>query len=220
MFETVTATSWSVRLVDPKAYGSAGNRACLWDMAREQLVKEGYIDMDGARIQAKVDEMVAFHNQQTDQPGFRRIDNPNLIGENQPIYKQEWSTAVPGGTKLKAGDQWASPDGGTVMKVEAATNDKGGATVQLRVYRDDGGGFGMVADHSLGTNIKDIEITQDGQITVTDNAGQKRSVYGTGQSTNARLEVQNDGNVVLYGEKNGQPKAVLWASHSQRIAPT
>ena len=218
MVDSVTASNWNIRQVDPKAYGSAGNRACLWDIAREQLVKEGYVDMNGPRIQAKVDEIVAFHNQQTSQPGFRRINNPHAIGANQTIYTPPFSTVVPGGTKLKVGDQWSSPDRNTVMKVEAGQNQKGEATTQLRVYRDDGGGFGTAADHSLGVNVKDMEITKDGQLVSIDTAG-KRNVLGIGQSINARLEVQNDGNVVLYGEKDGNKKAVLWPSNSQRIAP-
>jgi hypothetical protein len=126
---------------------------------------------------------------------------------------------VAGGNKLKVGDQVASPDGGTVMKVEAGQNSKGEASTQLRVYRDDGGGVGTAADHPLGTNVKEIEVTKDGQLVNIDTAGKRNIVFGTGQSINARLEVQNDGNVVLYGERSGNQKTVLWASASQRIAP-
>ena len=218
MVESVTATSWNTRQVDVKAYGNAGNRACLWDMAREQLVKEGYVDQNGPRIQAKIDEIVAFHNQQTTQPAFRRIDNPDVIGTNQTIYTPAFSTVIPGGTKAKVGDKWASPDGNTALQLDAGQGPKGESTVQLRVYRDDGGGVGTAADHMIGSDVKDIEITKDGKIVTTSTTGQ-RMEFGTGQATNVRLAVQNDGNVVLYGEKNGDKDSVLWASKSQRIAP-
>jgi hypothetical protein len=218
MVESVVATNWNIRQVDPKAYGSGGNHACLWDMAREQLVKEGYVDNNVDRIRAKIVEIVDFHNKQTDQPNFRPIHNPDRIGANQTIYMPAWSTAIPAGTKAKAGDKWASPDGNTTLQVEAGKNAQGQSTLQLRVYRDDGGGVGTAADLHMGNDVQTLEVTSDGKLLATGSAGQ-RFEFGAGQATNVRLEVQNDGHVVLYGEKNGDKNSVLWKSMSQRIAP-
>jgi hypothetical protein len=217
MIEGVTVASWNTRKVEPQAYGKAGNHTCLWDIAREQLTKEGYVDQDVGRIRTKVDEIVTFHNKQTEQPGFRRINNPDVIHTNQTIYTPPFSTTVPGGTKLKPGDSVASPDGNTVMRIEPGNNQQGQTSVQMRVYRNDGGGVGTAADLTLGADVQNLEITSDGKMFTNGAAG--RTEFGAGYAVNARLEVQNDGNVVLYGEKSGDKKAVLWASNSQRIPP-
>lgn len=217
MIEGITVASWSSRQVEPQAYGKTGNHTCLWDMARERLTKEGYVDQDVGRIRTKVDEIVAFHNKQTDQPGFRRINNPDVIHDNQKIYMPPFSTTVPGGTKMKVGDTVASPDGNTVVRIESGKTPQGQTTVQMRVYRNDGAGVGTAAVLPLGTDVQNLEITGDGKMFTNGPAG--RTEFGAGFAINARLEVQNDGNVVLYGEKSGDKKAVLWASNSQRTPP-
>jgi len=210
----VTATSWNTRHFDPVAYGSPGNHACLWDIAREQLVREGYEDPSGAQIQMKVNEIVGFHNQQTEQPGFRKISNPDVIGDGQVIFVPPDGMTVPAGTQLKEGDKVQSPDGNTVLSVETVKNDKGQAVTGLVVYRDDGQGFTNRAELQAGSGVKTVEVTADGRLRIVDK-DDKEHFFGDGKSKDARLVVQNDGNVVVYG---GDGKA-LWSSHSQRGGP-
>jgi len=88
------------------------------------------------------------------------------------------------------------------------------------VYRDDGQGFTQVGDVQVGTGIagsvtgpgvKSIEVTDDGRLRIVD-GDDKEFYFGAGKSKDARLMVQNDGNVVLYGGDG----RVLWASDTQR----
>jgi hypothetical protein len=205
----VTAASWNTRHFDPSAIGSAGNHACLWDIAREQLAKEGYTQVTAQQIEAKVKEIVAFHNQQEGRPEFRRIGNPDVIGDSQVIFMPADGTTLPARTtKLHVGDKVASPDGNTVLTIEWSTNEKGAA--KLYVYRDDGQGFKRVGDYHLAVGAVTVEVTDDGKLLVINDG--KWATYGSGNSKDARLIVQNDGNVVLYGGDG----TVLWASDTQR----
>lgn len=217
----VTAVAWNSRDFNPAAFGADANHTCLWDVARESLFRDGYKDASPQQIYAKINEIVAFHNQQTQQPGFRRIDNPDVIGEGQTIFVPPEGIAVSPGTKLSADDKVQSPDGKTVLSVEPTNNDKGQSTTALVVNRDDGQGFKPVYTYATGTgvnnsnptNVKSVEVTTDGRLLITDDQDHKFYV-SQGQSKNARLVVQNDGNVVLYGDNN----SVLWKSDSQRKA--
>lgn len=207
----VTAASWNTRHFDPAAYGSDGNRACLWDIAREQLAREGYKDPPAAQIQWKVNEIVTFHNQQTERPGFRQINNPDVIGDGQTIFVPPDGQAVPPGTEIKEGTTFKSPDGQTVLTVDTVKNDKGQAVNALVVYRNDGQGYTNVAQLPVGNGVKSVQVTADGRLLITDTEDKQHS-FGAGQSKDVRLVVQNDGNVVLYGGDN----KVLWTSNSQR----
>ena len=207
----VTATSWNTRQFDPAAYGSDGNHACLWDIASEQLAREGYKNASAEQVYTKVNEIVAFHNQQTDRPEFRKINNPDVIGDGQVIFVPPDGMTVPAGTKLQVGDKVQSPDGKTVLSIESVNNDKGQPVAKLMVYREDGQGYTKAAEFHAGTGVKSIEVTGDGTLLIIDGED-KRFIFGAGKSKDARLVVQNDGNVVLYGGDN----AVLWASNSQR----
>jgi hypothetical protein len=193
----------------------------LWDIARESLIQEGFKDASPQQVYSRINDIVAFHNQQTDQPGFQRIENPDVIGKGQVIYVPPDGTTVPTGTKLGVGDKVQSPDGKTVLTIEKTVNDKGQSTTALVVNRDDGQGFKPVYTYNVGTglnnsnptNVKSAEITADGRLLVTDDQDNKFYVSQQ-QSKNARLVIQNDGNVVLYGDNN----SVLWKSDSQRKA--
>jgi hypothetical protein len=61
--------------------------------------------------------------------------------------------------------------------------------------------------------VKSAEVTGDGRLLLTDDQG-NQFYLSQGKSKDARLTVQNDGNVVLYGDNN----SVLWKSNSQRGA--
>lgn len=223
----VTVVAWNARHFDPAALGADTNHTCLWDIARESLLRDGYKDASPQQIYSKINEIVGFHNQQTQRPGFQRIENPDVIGTGQTIFvPPQGATATPAipatpATKLTAGDKVQSPDGKTVLSVEPTKNDKGQSTMALVVNRDDGQGFKPVYTYAVGTgvnnsnptNVKSAEVTTDGRLLVTDDQDNK-FYLSQGQSKNARLMVQNDGNVVLYGDNN----SVLWKSDSQRKA--
>jgi hypothetical protein len=204
----VTAASWNARHFNPSAIGSEGNHTCLWDIAREQLAKEGYTQVTAQQIQAKVQEIVVFHNRQTGRPEFREIGNPDVIGAGQVIFlPPPGGTTLHAGTKLQVGDKVASPDGNTVLAIEWA--DDGHAT-KLYVYRNDGQGFEQVGDYHLAVGAVTVQVIDEGKLLIINDG--KWFTYGTGHSNNARLVVQDDGNVVLYGGDG----SVLWASNTQR----
>lgn len=211
MSNDVTAASWNARHFDPLASGSEGNHACLWDIARDQLAKDGYTQMTAQQIQAKVNDIVFFHNQQTGRSEFRRISNPDVIGDGQVIFLPADGTKLPAETKLQVGDKVASPDRNTVLTIQPGTNENGQPATKLYVYRDDGQGFHPVGDYQLALGTATAEVTDDGTILVVDSQG-KRFILGSGHSRNAWLAVQDDGNVVLYGGDG----TVLWASNTQR----
>jgi hypothetical protein len=217
----ITVVSWNDRNFNPAALGSDGNHTCLWDIARETLVRDGYKDASPQQIYSKVSDIVSFHNQQTNRPGFQRIENPDVIRDGQVIFVPPEGTAVTPGTKLTSGDKVQSPDGKTVLSIEPVKNDKGQTITGLVVSRDDGQGFKPVFTHTVGTgvnnsnptNIKTVEVAADGRLLITDDKDNK-FYLSQGQSKNARLIVQNDGHVVLYGDNN----SVLWKSDTQRKA--
>jgi hypothetical protein len=207
----ITVTPWSTRHVDPAANGNGGNHTCLWDIARERLAWEGYSKPSDQQIWARVNQIVLFHNGQSTRPGFRRINNPDLIHGGQTVFMPPNGTTLPPGSKLQMGQQWASPDGKTVLKVEPGTNAKNEQVTKLSVYRDDGRGLVKLAGYEVGKGATRIEVNADGTIAGIDDKGQRVGTLGGG-GKDARLVVQNDGNVVVYGGDN----RVLWPSNTQR----